>query len=76
MTDLSRRRLLRLALIGAAAAPLAGCGKRGALEAPPTEEEKANEARRAAGDTTAPRRKRRAGPIPSPRKDTPFDILL
>lgn len=76
MTELSRRRLLRLAAASALALSLAACGKRGALEAPLTEEEKANEARRAAGDTTAPRRKRRAGPVPSPRKDTPFDILL
>lgn len=76
MTDLSRRRLLRVALAGGAALTLSACGKRGALEAPPTEEEKANEARRAAGDTTAPKRKRRAGPIPSPRKDTMFDFLL
>lgn len=77
VTDLSRRRLLRLALAGASALSLAACGKRGALQAPPTEEENANEARRAAGDPTAPRPKqRKAGPIPSPRKDTPFDFLL
>lgn len=76
MTEFSRRRLLRLAAASAAAVPLAACGKRGALEAPYTEEEKANEARRAAGDTSAPRRKSRKTAIPSPRKDTPFDILL
>ena len=76
MTDLSRRRLSRLALGALIGLPLAACGKRGALEAPLTEEEKANEARRAAGDMSAPRRRRRAGPIPAPRKDTPFDFLL
>jgi predicted small lipoprotein YifL len=76
VTDPARRKLLRLALAGAAILPLAACGKRGALEAPYTEEEKANEARRAAGDLTAPRRKPRRGPIPPPRGDTPFDFLL
>lgn len=77
MTDLSRRRLLRFSLVGLAASPLAACGKRGALQAPLTAEEEANEARRAAGDPTAPRRReRKAGPVPAPRKDTPFDFLL
>ena len=76
MTELVRRKVLRLALAGAAVLPLAACGKRGALEAPYTEEEKANEARRAAGDATAPRRRPRRGPIPPPRGDTPFDFLL
>lgn len=77
MTDLSRRRLLRFALAGAAAAPLAACGKRGALQAPYTPEEKELEARRAAGDTTAPRPKaRKATPIKGPLKETPLDFLL
>jgi predicted small lipoprotein YifL len=77
VTDLFRRRFLRLVLVGAAAAPLAACGKRGALQQPYTPEEKELEARRAAGDPTAPRPKpRKAEPIKGPMKETPLDFLL
>ena len=77
MSALSRRRLLRLALASAAAAPLAACGKRGVLEPPLTEQERIDAQRRAAGDPDAPRAPtNRAKPLPAPRRDTPFDFLL
>jgi hypothetical protein len=77
VSTFSRRRLLRVAFVALAAAPLGACGKRGALQAPYTPEEEALEARRAAGDTTAPRPKaRKATPIKGPLKETPFDFLL
>lgn len=77
MSAFSRRRLLRLALAGAVAAPLAACGKRGPLEPPLTEQERIDAERRAAGDPDAPRAStNRAAPLPAPRRDTPFDFLL
>lgn len=75
MTVPTRRAVLRLAALAALGAPLAACGKRGALEKPPTAEEVAA-AEQAKAEGRQPPRRRRDTSIRPPRKDTPFDFLL
>lgn len=78
MTAVSTRRaFLRLAAAAALGLPLAACGKRGALEKPPTAEEIAADQARAAGQPGAARPRRRGDTrIVPPRRETPFDFLL
>lgn len=75
MTVPTRRAFLRFAALAALGAPLAACGKRGALEKPPTAEEIAAAEQAKADGRAAPRRRRDTS-IKPPRKDTPFDFLL
>lgn len=71
MMGSSQIKILVVAVL--ASGPLAACGKRGALEAPPTQEQ-IDRARNPDGTPRRPEGTR--GPIQPPKRSLPIDFIL